>query len=252
VTLFNVIFHTFTNLEKKKKKNMTLADQITEIIEKDRKISPPQALTLVKSRDFRRNDCWSVHGYRGITYAGFRGSLYRMNEDGTANLCFLIRGWNCAVWSISVHNNRIYTLSSDLTVRVHDLEGRPITSWIHTDKQVFFVNQLSIINDRITIPDKHNRTLVFYSWNGKVVNTLPCPLLTNTPLHLCAADNNSIIISQCDSSLVYKVDTSSGDIIWQCKDVATPRGVTCYRDEFVLVADVTKPTSLCVLSSGDG
>jgi len=154
--------------------------------------------------------------------------------------------------SISVHNDRIYTLSSYLTVRVHDLKGRSTTSWTHTDTKSKWVNQLAIINNQIAIPDRQNKTLVFYSLNGEVVNTLPCSLLTNTSVHLCAADNNSIIISQCDSSLVYKVDTSSGEIMWQCKEVARPCGVTCYRDEFVLVADDTKPTPLCVLSLHTG
>jgi len=27
--------------------------------------------------------------------------------------------------------------------------------------------------------------------------------------------------------------------IWQCKEVTIPRGVSCYRDEFVLVIDNT-------------
>jgi len=93
---------------------------------------------------------------------------------------------------------------------------------------------------------------VFYSLNGGVINTLPCLLLTDTAVRMSAADNNSIIISQSDSSLVYKVDTSSGDIIWQCKDVAETRGVTCYRDEFVLVADDTIPALFCVLSLHTG
>jgi len=157
------------------------------------------------------------------------------------------------VWSISVHNDRIYTLSSDSTVRVHDLEGRSITSWTHTDNKLLWINQLVIINSQIAISDcRLNKALVFYSLNGEVVNTLPCPLLAVTPVYLSAADNNSIIISQRHSSLVYKVDTSSGDIIWQCKEVAAPRGVTCYKDEFVLVADETNPTTLCVLSLHTG
>jgi len=157
--------------------------------------------------------------------------------------------------SISVHNDRIYTLFTDLTVRVHDLEGKSITSWTHTDESRWFVpwmNQLVMINNQIAIPDRQNKTLVFYSLNGEVVNTLPCPLLTDAGVRLSAADNNSIIISQPYSSLVYKVDISSGDIIWQCKEVAKPCGVTCYRDEFVLVADDTIPTTLCVLSLHTG
>jgi len=152
------------------------------------------------------------------------------------------------VWSISAHNDRIYTLSSNSTARVHDLKGRFINSWTHADN-TSYINQLAITNNQIAIPDRLNKTLVFYSLNGEVVNSLSCPLLTNTLVRMSAADNNSVIISQCDSSLVYKVDTSTGDIIWQCKDVAEPCGVTCYRDDFVLVAD---NTSLCVLSLHTG
>jgi len=212
-------------------------------------VSPPlpKSIELINSAKVSPY-CRSVHTYKGITYAGCSGGVDRIDENNKVTKSFIsIKD----VMSISVHNDRIYTLSSDLTVRVHDLEGRSTTSWTHTDKSKW-IYQLVIINNQIAIPDRLNKTLVFYSLNGEVVNTLPCPLLTDTSVRLCAADNNSIIISQRYSSLVYKVDTSSGDIIWQCKEVAKPCGVTCYRDEFVLVADYTKFTSLYVLSLHTG
>jgi len=214
-------------------------------------VSPPplKSIELINTVEVSPH-CYSVHTYEGITYAGCSGGVDRINENNKVTKSFIsIKG--STVVSFSVHNDRIYTLSSDSTVRVHDLEGRSITSWTHTDK-LGSRNQLAIINNQIAILDRLNKTLVFYSLNGKVVNTFPCPLLTDASVRLSAADNNSIIISQYYSSLVYKVDISSGDIIWQCKDVAAPRGVTCYRDEFVLVADDTIPTTLCVLSLHTG
>jgi len=205
---------------------------------------PPKSVGLINTVDVSPF-CYSVYTYKGVTYAGCGGGVDRIDENNKVTKSFIsIEGSN--VMSISVHNDRIYTLCFDSTVRVHDLKGKSITSWTHTNKSKWF-NQLAIINNQIAIPDRLNRTLVLYSLTGKVVNTLPCPLLTDASVRLSAADNNSIIISQSDSSLVYKVDTSSGDIIWQCKEVAKPCGVTCYTDEFVLVADDTKPTSLCVI-----
>jgi len=209
----------------------------------------PKSVKLINSVEVFSH-CRTIHTYRGITYAGCKGRVDRIDENNKVTKSFIsITGRD--VWSISVRNNKIYTLSSDSTVRVHDLEGKFITSWPHKAK-LSRINQLAIINNQISITDKLNRTLAIYSLNGKVVNTLPCPLLTDTPVCLSAADNNSIIISQCDSSLVYKVNTSSGDIIWQCKEVAKPCGVTCSRDEFVLVVDEAEPTTLCVLSLHTG
>jgi len=207
---------------------------------------PPKFVELINSAKVSPF-CKSVHTYKGITYAGCGEGVDRIDENNKVTKSF-ISIKDSDVMSISVHNDRIYTLSSDSTVRVHNLEGKSITSWHHTDKSKW-INQLVIITNQIAIPHRLNKTIVIYSLTGEVVNTLPCPLLTDNPVRLCAADNNSVIISQCYSSLVYKVDTSSGDIIWQCKAVAAPCGVTCYnRDDFVLVADDTKPTSFCVLS----
>jgi len=215
-------------------------------------VSPPlpKSVELINTVEVSPH-CYSIYTYKGVTYAGCVGGVDRIDENNKVTKSFIsIKG--CYVESISVHNDRIYTFSSNSTVRVHDLKGKPITSWTHTDNKLYRLNKLAIINNQIAIPDRLNKTIVFYSLNGEVVNTLPCPLLTDTLVHLSAADNNSIIISQRDSSLVYKVDTSSGDIIWQCKEVTKPLGVTCYRDEFVLVADGTKPGTLCVLSLHTG
>jgi len=213
--------------------------------------SSPTAIELIRTVSIGEN-FYSVHCCNGITYVGGNNGVKRVNKNHRVILTFFfgIDEKHC-VLSISVHNDRIYTFSTDSTVRVHDLEGRFITSWIHKAKSKF-TNQLAIINNQIVIPDRPNKTLVFYSLNGEVVKTLLCSLLTDTIVYLSDADNNSVIISQYDSSLVYKVDTSSGDIIWQCKDVAAPRGVTCYGDEFVLVADYPKSTPLCVLSLHTG
>jgi len=225
-----------------------LGNERTARITREQKLDvsrpPPKSLELKKNVEVS-SECCSVHTYKGIAYAGCRGGVDRIDEKRKVTKSFISIGGS-VVGDISVHNDRIYTLSSDSTVRVHDLEGRFITSWTHTYLSGR-VNQLTIINNQIAIPNRLNKNLAFYSLNGEVVNTLPCPLLTDTPVRMSAADNNSIIISQYDS-LVYKVDTSSGDIIWQCKDVSRPFGVTCYRDEFVLVADNTLPTKLCVLS----
>jgi len=211
---------------------------------------PPKSVELINAVEVSPY-CYSVHTYKGVTYAGCVRGVDRIDENNKVTKSFIsIKGSH--VLSISVYNDRIYTLSSDSTVRVHDLKGRFVISWTHVDNKLLWINQLVIINNQIAIPDRLNKTLVFYSLNGEVVNTLPCPLLTDTVVCLSAADNNSIIISQCYSSLVYKVDISSGDIIWQCKEVARPCGLTCYRDEFVLVADDTKPTTLFVLSLHTG
>jgi len=105
--------------------------------------------------------CWSVYTYKGITYAGCYGSVDRIDENNKVTKSFISIKGSC-VMSISVHNDRIYTLSSGFTVRVHDLEGKSITSWTHTDKSKW-INQLAIINNQIAIPDRLNKTLVFYS-----------------------------------------------------------------------------------------
>jgi len=212
-------------------------------------LPPPKSVKLINAVTVSLG-CFSVHTYKGITYAGCYEGVDRIDENNKVTRSFIsIKG--CHVLSISVHDDRIYTLSSDSTVRVHDLEGSSITSWTYKTNSML-INQLAIISNQIAIPDWLNKTLVFYSLNGEVVNTLPCPLLTDTIVRLSAAYDNSIIISQCDSSLVYKVDTSTGDIIWQCKELTAPCGVICYRDEFVVVADTTKPTQLCVVSLHTG
>jgi len=216
---------------------------------------PPESIELTNTVEVSPY-CRSVHTYKGVTYAGCGGGVDRIDENNKVTKLF-ISIKDEGVMSISIHNDRIYTLSSDSTVRVHDLEGRSITSWTHTDISSYWMfqlmNQFAIIGNHIAIPNRVNETLVVYSLNGEVVNTLSCPLLISDALaHLSAADNNSIIISQPNSSLVSKVDISSGDIIWQCKDLTAPCGVTCYRDEFVLVADVTKFATFCVLSLHTG
>jgi len=147
---------------------------------------------------------------------------------------------------ILVHNDRIYIISNDYTVSVHDLEGRSITSWSQTHAS----GKPIITNNQLLTFDTLNKAQVFCSLNGEVVRRTPLRIgPTYTPKHMSAADKNSIIISDSGASLVYKEDTVSGDIIWQCTDVAGPCGVTCYREEFVLVAD---SNSLCVLSLHTG
>jgi len=213
-------------------------------------LSPPKSVELINSVEVSPY-CLTVHTYKGITYAGCIEGVDRIDENNKVTKSFIsLKGY--AVRSISVHNNRIYTLSSDSTVRVHDLEGRFITSWTHADKSKS-IHQLVIINNQIAVLDKLNQILVLYSLNGELVKNSPCPLLTDTLLCICAADYNSIIITRHFSSLVYKVDISSGDIIWQCKEVTRPYGVTCYRDEFVVVVDTAEPiATFCVLSLHTG
>jgi len=253
VTYYSVIHVNVFMIEEKRDTEIELTNERAASITPEQGLvvspPPPKSVELITSVEVS-SYCRSVHTYNGVTYAGCSGGVDRIDENNKITKSFIsINGRY--VFSISVHNGQMYTFSSDSTVRVYDLQGRFITSWTHADK-LRWTNQLTIVNNQIAIPDRVNNTLLFYSLNGEVVNTLPSPLSVDDPIRVSVADNNSIIISRSYSSLVYKVDTSSGDIIWQCKEVTGPRGVTCYRDEFLLVADSAKPTTLCVLSVHTG
>jgi len=67
--------------------------------------------------------CKSVQTYEGVTYAECdNGVIDRIDGNYKVTKSFItIKGED--VWSISAHNDRIYTLSSISTARVHDLKA---------------------------------------------------------------------------------------------------------------------------------
>lgn len=157
---------------------------------------------------------------------------------------------NGRVISISVYCDRIYTFFIDSTVNVYDLKGNIVTSWTHRHKSNL-LNQLAVIDSFVVIPDLKSKALVFYSLNGKVVCILFCPLLNNALTRICAANSNSFIVSHEHLSLVFKFSTSQGKVIWKCKEVVQPVGMTCYQDDFVFVIDSNGYT-LCIISLETG
>jgi len=207
---------------------------------------PPISIELIKTVNISSN-CYSVYMYNGNTYVGCSKSLHRINKDYTVTKNF-ISSRGESVMIILVHSDKIYAVSRS-GVRFHDLTGQLIDSWSLSHGTFY---GLANTGNRMIVYDGDSKSLLVCSPKGEVVKSLPYPQLTNSLAYMSAADNHSIILSQHPPSLVYKIDISSGDIIWQCEDVAKPHGVTCYRDEFVLVADYTKPITLCVLSLHTG
>jgi len=200
--------------------------------------------------------CTSVCSYEGNTYAGLNKGLWEGRVDiidENNQLSREIVGVGNSVYSVAVYKDRLYTLVHDNPYRitVHDLTGKLITSWNHTDEWGGYINKLAVVSDQVVIPDRQNKSLTVYSLTGKVIKHIKCPLLSPNLVSMCAVDNLSVVVSDYQTSKVIKVNIPSGEVEWTSRDVPYPEGVA-YHGGRVFVTSLSNTTRVWILDVNTG
>jgi len=185
--------------------------------------------------------CNSVCSYEENIYIGLRShaEIVRLDDGFTVTKSFTA---DESVYSFTVYKNKLYALTrcnsySEYEVKVYTLHGYQVTSWIHRDESMS-KNELAIIDDQVVIPNKESKMMTIYSLAGKVEKHIPCSLLNKySSTFICTADKHCVVVSDYNSSQVFKVNLTTEKIIWTCKSVSKPHGVTCYESKYVLVTN---------------
>ncbi|XP_067949339.1 transcription intermediary factor 1-beta-like isoform X2 [Watersipora subatra] len=173
------------------------------------------------------------------------GSVVKMSSYQPQTI-FTLSG---VVQSITVYNERIYTLSCGSTVSVHGMSGSYITKWTHRCYDTYS-NALTIISDEIVLPDTTNKNLVVYSLTGSIMRRVACPWLVASRIAMCPFDNTSAIVA-CSGTKTFCVNFMTGERLWTHEGVSSPPGLTCYGRKYVLVSQSnTNKISILDISSG--
>ena len=105
-------------------------------------------------------------------------------------------------------------------------------------------HQITIVSNQVVVPDYKNKQLTVYSLAGEVIKHITCPQLSGYELNVgasaCAVDNNSIIVTDYNTSKVFKVNISTEETVWMCDDVAKPQAVAIYEKDYVCVGSKGK------------
>jgi len=198
--------------------------------------------------------CFSAHACNNKTYVGLGDSKgIEVIEEGEERNQTLVTLHDC-IDDIAVHNDKIYTLGCHdnlFTMRVFDLDGTLKHSWVHADDDNSMRNQFTIVDNRIAILHRKNQSLLLYTLTGEKMNELPSPVELSTEdsgTYICTAPNHSVIISDRLNDTVFRLGVSSGDVMWENHKIVGPRGLTCYKDEYVLVSHRSTRTEIYILN----
>jgi len=214
----------------------------------------PKYLKLVQSVDVF-NNCLSACNYDGNTYVGLKNGagIHRIDESFSVSKSFISITNN--VNGVTVHKNKLYAVryitNTNWEVHVYDLTGKQVTSWSHHDDSSG-VNNLAIVDEQVVVPDRHSKRLTIYSLTGEVIKHISCPLLNCSDTPICAADRHCVVVSDNGSSQVFKLDLTTEKVIWTCKDISEPQGVTCYRSKYILVTNRSNKTTIWILDVETG
>ena len=200
----------------------------------------PKSITLLKSVETSAS-VYAVCHYNGVTYLGTENCAVE-TIDSDFNIKTLVSlDDDMYPFSISIYKERIYVLVSDIessyTINVYDLSGQVITQWDRTDS--CWDTRIAIVFNQIVVPDYNNQQLTVYSLTGEVIKHISCPELSDAT-SVCAVDNNSIIVTDYNTSKVFKVNISTEETVWTCNDVAKPKAVTIYGKDYVCVGSKGK------------
>ncbi|XP_067928084.1 uncharacterized protein [Watersipora subatra] len=178
----------------------------------------------------------SLCHYEGSTYVGLQdGNVCKIDSKYKLHNRFLMHGK--AVASIVVHKSKIYTLvyGKPMKIYMSNLLGESISSWDHTDS-VQWSNKMTILKDRLIVPDRTNNQLVVYTLDGKIVKHIQCTALSQGWVAVCSVKvSNSVIISNYQTSLVFAIDVRTGGQGWTNRYTTDPLGITSYGQNNLLV-----------------
>jgi len=257
-----ISIHTYTHIhmyivEKKRDVEIDLVPAADMIINFDQGVTTstlPKSLRLLQSVDVS-NLCWSVCKYEDNTYVGLYGGagIDRIDESFSVSKSFI--SLTNYIFGVTVHRNKLYAVEciskTNWVVHVYDLTGKQVTSWSHHDNSVY-VNKLAIVDDQVVVPDRRSKWLTIYSLTGEVIKHVSCPLLSDSNTTICAVDRYCVVVSDYGSSQVFKLDLTTEKVIWTCKDVRLPEGVTCYRSKYILVTNSSSKTTIWILDVETG
>lgn len=202
--------------------------------------SVPHSLVLMESVKVSYY-CRSVASYKGFTYVGLGNStIDRIDSDYQLTKAFMSGlGGNGNVYGMTVYKDLIYALVSGTpyVVKVHDLSGNFVREWNHIDISGINLlsNNLVTLSDRIIIPDRSNSRLTVYTLTGEVIKHISCTLKEGH-IALCTVGSDSVIVSDCESCQVSRIDVTTDEVIWSSKVIYKPRGVTSYGQDYILVS----------------
>ncbi|XP_067944908.1 uncharacterized protein [Watersipora subatra] len=198
-------------------------------------LSIPKSITLLKSIKLPSNPL-SVCQHEGVTYVGLHNcTVSRIDSNYKLHDSFI--STSGPVESISFHKNRLYILSRSKphTVSVYDLSGQVIKTWQHPYHDYDSCSMLTVAAGNVVVADPPNKRLTIYSLTGKTLRNISCPLLSNNQVSICAGHGDDVIIADCKTKKVFRLNITTGNVVWTFTHPNHPQGLVCYGD-YILVA----------------
>ena len=220
---------------------------------------PIKSMKLLKSVNLEGQHLESVCHYGRFTYAGRENAVDKINPDGTVESSFItVDGYS---GGIAVLDEKIFVLVQSLgyRVQVHNRSGHLIRSW-NTDEENATFNKLTVIGDKVVVPEPSSKQFVVYRFDGKVQRVVECHLLRKSSVFGSAVSLTSTESHKSHKTIacakltgtVFRIDIESGEVVWESTHVKDPQGIACYKDRYVLVTNRNQYTRIFILDINTG
>ena len=218
--------------------------------------APPTSIQLIKQVDVG-NFPFALCQYKGYTYVGrTTGAVDVIDEGGDVTSSFIKLART--VTGIVAYEDRLYSLTSGEphTVYVHDLTGQQLRSWNHEDRSGYSEGRsLAVINNELIIVDKTNKRFTIYTLTGERVRDVPCDLINNSGISFCHVGDNSVLVANCEAKpRLFRVNLTTGDVVWRSDRVDYPVGILMYSKDVALVTSHSRSNQfkICTLNTHTG
>ena len=215
---------------------------------------PPTSMERLKTLKLSGQPITTCN-YSGAFFVGMVKSSKVVRIDSNDVVTDPFISCSGSVESIVASQNRIYILShfsqKPHVVDVYDICGSRITQWDHSVAHGAWCDMLCVFSDQVAIPDVPNTRIVIYSLTGQVVRHIPILVYGESHVFAKSLCGDSLVISDYGLSLVYRVNITTGGVMWICRGISKPLGVTCHGSRYVLVVSAHKKT-VNVLQSDTG
>ena len=216
-------------------------------------ITPPTSMSLIKSVKVPGYPL-SVHAYDNKIYLGQYHSCDLLRYDLCLSGGEVFLAGNSNVTSIQAYNNELYVWFAEANlIHVYDMTGKLERSWEHFCLGENF-NKLRVVSNKVVVSSAHNQALTVYDLQGQLMKQIKCPGISNTGGYkaMAVCGDDSVIVSDYETSSVFRVNIDSGEVMWTSKHVQYPEGVVCYKNRYVLVTNCNANTRIWILDAETG